>query len=351
MKSAFASCFAVLFALAAGAAAQVPQDLASPKDFRAFRISSADPTGGNADARHIDPGATLMLGDIKGSGRLTHLWFTIAAEDPDHLRQLVLRMTWDDAKRPAVETPIGDFFAQGPGQYVEFSSAPVAVGGQMALNAYWPMPFRHRAVITVTNEGSKPVGALYYNIDYRLDDHPQRNLEYFHTQYRNDFPAQVGKPVTICETTGRGHFVGTVVTVLANSDGWWGEGDDNWYIDGAKTPAISGTGTEDYFCGAWDFGHAFQRPFFGVTWYDNAKFGGEKRGIQNTVYRWHIQDPVPFTKSLLFTLEQGSQGFNEDRKPFTNNYTTLGLYYSDNPSGDGPELRPYADRVPRLLGG
>jgi hypothetical protein len=332
------------------ASSQVPSDLADKKDFDAHRSSSTDPNLHNADYRPMQPGQTLTVADIKGSGRFTHIWFTIAADDPDHLRAMVLRMYWDDAKLPAVECPIGDFFVQGPGHYVEFASAPIAVGGSMALNSYWPMPFNRHAVVTVTNESSKRVGALYYNLDYRLEKHPQRNIRYFHTQYRNYFPAPVGKPLTICETKGAGHFVGTVVTVMANSDGWWGEGNDNWYVDGVTKPTISGTGSEDYFCGAWDFGHTFQLPYNGVTYYDNEKFGGEKRGIQNTVYRWHIQDPVPFTKSLLFTLEHGSQGWDEDRKPYTNNYTTLGLYYLDNPEGDGPPLGPYSERVPKLQG-
>ncbi|AIE87855.1 glycoside hydrolase family 172 protein [Fimbriimonas ginsengisoli] len=341
---------ALLATVCAAGLAQVPQDLASPQHYRAFRSSSADPTGKNGDARGIAPGATLTIADVKGNGRITHFWCTIAAPDPDHLRQLVLRMTWDDAKTPAVECPIGDFFAQGPGKYVEFSSAPVSVGGQMALNCYWPMPFRKHAVITVTNESPKQVDAFYYNIDYRLDDRAQRDLAYFHTQYRNYFPAPAGIPLTICESKGRGHFVGTIVTVMANSNGWWGEGDDNFYVDGSKTPAISGTGSEDYFCGAWDFGHTFQTPFFGVTYYDNAAFGGEKRGIQNTVYRWHIQDPVPFTKSLLFTLEHGRGGWDEQRTPYRNHYTTVGLYYVDHAEGDGPAIRPYAERVPKLIG-
>ncbi len=328
---------------------QVPEDLADRKDFKALRASSADPTGKNGDARPIGPGDTLTLADIKGTGRFTHLWMTIAAQSPDHLRELVLRMTWDDAATPAVECPIGDFFAQGPGKYVEFQSGPVSVGGQMALNCYWPMPFKSHAVVSVTNEGAKPVDSFYYNFDYRLDNAPSPSARYFHTQYRNYFPAPKGVPLTICEVKGAGHFVGTVITVLTNSDGWWGEGDDNFFVDGGKTPAISGTGSEDYFCGAWDFGHAFQTPSFGVTWYDNAGKGGEKRDIQNTVYRWHIQDPVPFTTSLLFSMEHGRGGWDEDRAPLRNHYTTLGFYYVDHPEGDGPRVPPCAARIPQLL--
>lgn len=329
--------------------AQVPEDLPNKKDFRTMKVSSADPTGKNADARHIDSGQTLVLADIQGAGRFTHLWITIAAQSEDHLRELVLRMTWDDAASPAVECPVGDFFAQGPAKYVEFHSAPVSVGGQMALNCYWPMPFRKHAVITVTNEGPKAVNAFYYNFDYRLDKRVPKDVGYFHSQYRNYFPAPKGTPLSICDVKGNGSYVGTVVTVLANSDRWWGEGDDNFTIDGAATPQISGTGTEDYFNGAWDFGHTFQTPYFGVTYYDNAAFGGEKRGIQNTVYRWHLLDPVAFNKSLLFTLEHGRGGWDEDREPLRNSYTTLALYYVDHPEGDIAPIKKYKDRVPQLL--
>jgi len=204
-------------------------------------------------------------------------------------------------------------------------------------------------VLTVANEGAQRVNNCYFNIDYRLDPAPQPDARFFHTQYRTDFPAPVGKPLTICQTTGAGHFVGTFISVMANSDGWWGEGNDYWRADGAEKPAISGTGSEDYFCGAWDFGRPFCYPYFGVPYYDNATKGGEKRGILNTCYRWHIQDPVPFKQSLLFTLEHGRSGWDEDRKPFPNHYTTVAFYYLDNPEGDGPPLPALKDRIPALI--
>ena len=211
------------------------------------------------------------------------------------------------------------------------------------------MPFKSHAQITVTNEGSKQVDALYYNLDYRLDKKAPRDIRYFHTQYRTYFPAPVGSNLTICETKGAGHFVGTFVALMANSDGWWGEGNDSFFVDGEAKAGITGTGTEDYFCGGWDFGHAFWTPYFGVPYYDNAEKGGEKRGILNTAYRWHIQDPVPFKKSLLFTLEHGRAGWDKDRKPFTNHYTTVGFYYVDHPEHDGLAIPAYKDRVPVLI--
>ena len=329
--------------------AQVPGDLAQPKTFRAYRLSSTDPKFKNADYRPIAPGATLELGQIEGQGRITHIWFTIGAKSQNHLRELVLRMYWDGAEKPAVECPLGDFFAQGFGRYVEFHSAPIAVGGIKALNCYWPMPFGKSARFTMTNEGTEPVGSCYFNIDYRLDNRPASQLRYFHTQYRQAFPVPKGEDYVILDTTGSGHHVGTFLSVMANSDGWWGEGNDKFYVDGAAKPTIEGTGSEDYFCGAYDFQHASSNPYNGVPLYTNAEKGGEKRGILNTCYRWHIADPVPFTKSLRMTIEHGRNGPEDDRKPLRNHYASVAYYYLDAAAGDGPALPPYKDRVPELL--
>jgi hypothetical protein len=244
-----------LFALLAAAGtlcAQVPpEDLAQKKDFWALRLSSTDPQFKNADYRRIAPGATLELGKVEGAGRLTHLWFTINSPSPDHLRELVLRCYWDGAARPAVECPLGDFFGLGFGQYVEYHSAPVAVGGVKALNCYWPMPFAKGARLTLTNEGRQEVRSCYFNIDYRLGGRPAPGVCYFHTQYRQAFPAPKGRDYVVLDTQGGGHYVGCFLSVMANSDGWWREGNDKFYLDGAARPTIEGTGSEDYFGGAW----------------------------------------------------------------------------------------------------
>jgi hypothetical protein len=151
------------------------------------------------------------------------------------------------------------------------------------------------------------------------------------------------------DTTGSGHFVGCFVSVMANSDGWWGEGNDKFYVDGATKPTIEGTGTEDYFCGAWDFRHAFWNLYNGVPLYDNPQKGGEKRGILNTCYRWHVLDPVPFKKSLRMTLEHGNKGPNNDRTPLRNHYSSVAYYYGSNREADAPPLSIYKDRIPQLL--
>ncbi|HLN26240.1 MAG TPA: glycoside hydrolase family 172 protein [Gemmataceae bacterium] len=338
-----------LLGLTSALCAQIPEDLAGKKDFRAFRLASTDPKFKNGDYRRIEPNSTLELGKIEGHGRITHMWFTIAAKSPDHLRELVLRIYWDGAEKPAVECPLGDFYGLGFGQYLEFKSAPIAIGAIKALNCYWPMPFTRGARLTLTNEGKERVDSCYFNIDYRLDDNPARDLRYFHTQYRQAFPAPKGKDYLILATKGAGHYVGCFLSVMANSDGWWGEGNDKFYVDGATKPTIEGTGSEDYFCGAWDFQHAFSNPFNGVPLYDNPKKGGEKRGILNTCYRWHILDPVPFKNSLRFTIEHGRHGPDDDRTPLRNHYSTIAYYYLDNPEGDGPALPAYKERVPHLL--
>jgi hypothetical protein len=329
--------------------AQVPLDLAEKKDFRALRIASTDPNFKNADYRRIPPGETLELGRIEGAGRITHIWFTIAAKSDDHLRELVLRTYWDGSERPAIECPLGDFYGLGFGRYVEYKSAPISIGGIKALNCYWPMPFARGARLTLTNEGAQEVRSCYFNIDYRLDEKPAADLRYFHAQYRQAFPVSKGKDYVILDTKGSGHHVGTFLSVMANSDGWWGEGNDKFYIDGADKPTIEGTGSEDYFCGAWDFQHAFWNPFNGVPLYDNAQKGGEKRGILNTCYRWHIMDPVPFTKSLTLTIEHGRHGPDDDRQPLRNHYSSIAYYYLDSPEGDGPAVPSYKERVPQLL--
>jgi hypothetical protein len=351
----------LFFALSHPISAQVPEDLAERKDFRALRIASTDPKFKNADFRRIEPGATLELGRIEGRGRITHMWFTINSKSADHLRELVLRICWDGAEKPAVECPLGDFYGLGFGKYVEYKSAPIAIGGIKALNCYWPMPFANSARLTMTNEGTQRVDSCYFNIDYQLENVPlpggrrrlrgpmDEAISYFHTQYRHAFPVPKGQDYLILETQGRGHHVGTFLSVLANSDGWWGEGNDKFYVDGAQKPTIEGTGSEDYFCGAWDFQHAFWNPYNGVPYYDNKDKGGEKRGILNTCYRWHLLDPVPFQKSLRFTIEHGRHGPEDDREPLRNHYSSVAFYYLDRPEGDGAPLPPYKERVPQLM--
>src|SRR5437660_9268996 len=295
-----------LFAQSCSGTAKSFFSLARPHDYIQRRVSSYDRTGGNADARSIAPGATLDLLDVSGPGVLTHIWITIASPEQFHLKKLVLRMYWDGEATPSVETPIGDFFGLGLGDYFLYQSVPLAVSPDKALNSFFPMPFQKHAHISVTNEGRERVDAFYFNIDYRACAKPfAAETLYFHAQYRQQSPAKGwtsdwtfngdakvndrknldGKDnYTWLEATGRGHFVGVTMSVLQNQDGWWGEGDDMFFVDGEAAPSINGTGSEDYFLGAWGFGnHSFAYALSGAP----VK-GSEKAGSRTSVYRFHL---------------------------------------------------------------
>jgi hypothetical protein len=325
-------------------------NLAQAKDYVQRRASSYDRTGGNADYRGLDPGASYTLLDAAGPGLITHLWITIASGELYHLKKLVLRMYWDDEPAPSVETPLGDFFGLGLGDYFTYQSLPLAVAPDKALNCFFPMPFAKRARITLTNEGKEKVDALYFNIDYRALARPlPADTLYFHAQYRQAAPNQAlslpgGKNLegqgnyVWMEAQGRGHFVGVTMSVLQNADGWWGEGDDMFFIDGETTPSINGTGSEDYFLGAWDFdGKSFAYPLFGAP----VK-GDERAGARWSVYRFHLDSPIPFTKSLRATIEHGHANDRAD------NFYSVAYWYQTEPHAPFPRLPTVDDRLPQL---
>lgn len=339
-----------------GLLATLPQ----PKDYVLKRVSSYDRTGANADRRQVAPGETLIVLDEAGPGVITHIWITIASPEQYHLKKLVLRMFWDDEPTPSVEAPIGDFFGLGLGDYFLYQSIPLAVGSIKALNSFFPMPFRKKAKITVTNEGERRADAFYFNIDYRAPLHPlPSEVLYFHAQYRQATPAKGwtnewrsnGDPVVNnkpnltgednyvwMEATGRGHYVGVTMSVLQNQDGWWGEGDDMFFIDGEARPSINGTGSEDYFLGAWDFG---DKPFsYGMF---GAPVKGEERaGSRSSVYRFHLDSPITFAKSLRATIEHGHANHRSD------NFFSVAYWYQTEPHAAFPPLPPVNQRLPRV---
>ena len=324
------------------------------------RVSSTDPLGANADSRKVAPGATFTVMDADGPGAISHIWFTIADNEPYHLKKIVLRIYWDGEATPSVEAPIGDFFGLGLGAYHSWQSQPLSVGSIKALNSYFPMPFAKHARITVTNEGSQPIGDLYYNIDYRSFAKPlPAGTLYFHAQYRqsqpnhgwtnnwvrNNDPQVENKPnltgddnYVWMEAQGHGQFVGVTMSVLQNQDNWWGEGDDMFFIDGEKTPSIVGTGTEDYFQGAWDFGG---EPF-SYQLYGAPVVGEEVAGSRSSVYRFHLDQPIPFSKSFKATIEHGSANHRSD------NFSSVAYWYQAEPHAPFPALPKVADRLPAL---
>ena len=360
--------FAAIFAfLPVGAVAQSCSggaesllSLTLPHDYVQKRVSSYDRSGGNADFRPIAPGATLDLLDVSGPGVITHIWITIASPEEFHLKKLVLRMSWDGEVTPSVEAPIGDFFGLGLGQYFLYQSVPLMVSPDKALNSFFPMPFQKRAHITVTNEGKQKVDAFYFNIDYRACAKPlAADTLYFHAQYRQQSPnkgwtsdwssngdEKVDGKKNVdgqgnylwLDATGRGHFAGVTMSILQNQDGWWGEGDDMFFVDGETLPSINGTGSEDYFLGAWDFGsHPFAYSLMGAP----VK-GEEHAGSRSSVYRFHLDSPIPFTKSLRATIEHGHANARSD------NFFSVAYWYQSEPHAAPPALPPVEARIPRL---
>jgi len=277
------------------------------KDFEAMRDSSCaeDWRNGNADARPIEPGATLVLADMKGPGMIMHFWNTIAHSAPFYSRLLTLRMYWDGEQHPSVECPIGDFFGIGHGLDKSFVSLPIKVSSDgRGRNCYWPMPFRKSARITVTNESDRRCDAFYYYLDWQKHESLPADTAYFHAMYRQEYPCVMGRNYLLADLEGRGHYVGTVQSVQNMSSGWYGEGDDFFFIDGEKEPRLRGTGTEDYFCDGWGF-RQHDGPFYGVPLWE-----GYAPGNRGSVYRFHLTDPVPFRKSLRVEIEhKGSQEF------------------------------------------
>jgi hypothetical protein len=325
-------------------------ELTKPHDYTLKRISSYDRTGGNDDYRPLGAGETLTLLDEAGPGEISHVWITIASDEKFHLKKMVLRMYWDGESSPSVETPVGDFFGLGLGDYHLYQSAPLSVGGDKALNCFFPMPFQKHARITLTNEGRERAGAIYWNIDLRAfkSSLPGDTL-YFHAQYRQAAPNKAfpenkinleGKENYVwMEATGRGHFAGVTMSVVENQDGWWGEGDDMFFVDGEKLPSINGTGSEDYFLGAWDFGgKPFAYALFGAP-----MVGAELQGGRWSVYRFHLDSPIPFTKSLRATIEHGHANDRGD------NYYSVAYWYQTEPHSEFPGLPTVESRLPRVF--
>ncbi|HEX4488155.1 MAG TPA: glycoside hydrolase family 172 protein [Terriglobales bacterium] len=330
-------------------------EYACSQDYRSLKQSSYDRSGGNSDAWPIAPGGMKEVFNSEGPGVITHIWFTIAAESSFHLKEIVLRIFWDGESKPSVEVPVGDFFGLNLGEYILYQSAFLNCSSVKALNSYFAMPFRKSARITVTNESKEKVGAFYSNIDYQLvPSLPERSL-YFHAQYRQATPNKAEKysdedkelnpdgkmNYLLAETKGRGHLMGVTLGVLQNRDRWMGEGDEMIFIDGEDKPSINGTGSEDYFCGAWDFGgRGAAVPFANLYNGAQAISSAELAGGRYCLYRWHADNPVTFRKSLRYTIEHGHANDRADC------FYSVAYWYQTEPFTDFPQLPSAAERVP-----
>jgi hypothetical protein len=356
---------ALLFLLGAGAAAaQFAVDgLPRLGDYESRRSSSYDRSGANGDYRSLAPGETLAVLEAAGPGEVRHIWITMDAPEAYHLKKVVLRMYWDGESNPSVEAPIGDFFGLGLGTYTVFHSALVAVAPDKALNAWFPMPFSRRARITVTNEGSRNISDFYWNIDWVSLPALPPGTAFFHAQYRqctpcsgwfkgnfygNDFREARKDPrwfnksgegnYVMLQARGDGQFVGVTFSVFQNQWGGWNEGDEMMWIDGENEPRIHGTGGEDYFNGAWGFSNLYSFPLAGLT-----EFHQWEPGSRFSHYRWHLEAPVRFRKSIKVTIEDGHANLRSD------NLFSVAYWYQTEPHQPLPPLPPVESRIPKFI--
>lgn len=288
----------------------------------------------------IEAHKTATLAEINGQGAIQHIWMTPTG----NWRYSILRMYWDDEPQPSVEAPVGDFFAMGWGKYAPVSSLAVCVNPGSAFNSYWPMPFRKKAKITMENIADEPM-RLYFQIDYTQTRVPS-DAAYFHAQFRRVNPLPYKQVYTILDgVKGKGHFVGTYLAWGVKSNGWWGEGEVKFYIDGDKEfPTINGTGTEDYFCGSYDFVNQekhqyepFTSPYSGLI--QVIKPDGLYQSQQRFgLYRWHIADPVRFESDLRFTIQ--ALGWRDGRPylPLMDDIASVAYWYQTEPHAAFPKL-------------
>ena len=253
---------------------------------------------------HIEPGKTYTLAEIDGSGAIQHIWMTPTG----NWKYSILRFYWDDEKEPSVEVPVGNFFGMGWNEFAPLNSVAVTVNPGSAFNCYWPMPFRKKCRVTMENVGAERM-TLYYQIDYTLTQVPE-DAGYFHAQYRRSNPTEGAIHTLVDGIKGKGQYVGTYLAWGVNNNGWWGEGEIKFFMDGDdKFPTIIGTGTEDYFCGSYNFEnrktHQYQEF---STAYAGLHQVIRPDGVYNSqqrfgLYRWHIMDPVRFNKGLKITIQ------------------------------------------------
>jgi hypothetical protein len=297
--------------------------------------------------------STFTVADIEGPGAIQQIWMTPAPLDKT--RWFILRFYWDGETTPSIECPMADFFACGWGKYSQINSLAICVNPGSAFNCYWPMPFRKKARITMENLDDKDM-VLYYQVNYTLADVP-RDAGYFHAQFRREDPLRQKGLYTILEgVKGEGHYVGTYLAWEVHSPGWWGEGEIKFFLDGDKDfPTICGTGTEDYFCGSYDFDTTgpdgkrhytpFSTPYTGLVQVlppDKHEEVGQRFGL----YRWHIMDPIRFEKDLKVTIQalgwkEGGRYLQEE-----DDIASVAFWYQNEPHGPFPPLPPREKLVP-----
>jgi hypothetical protein len=294
----------------------------------------------------VKAGESFDFANIKGGGNITHIWLTTHKE---HWRTLLLRAYWDGADEPAIEVPLGDFFCNGWGEFAQVNSQPIASNPHGGFNSYWPMPFRDGARLAIENL-SRVDAEIYYQVTYEIGGDYSHD-GYFHAQWRRSNPLEYLTPHTILAgIEGHGQYVGTYLAWGVNSNGWWGEGELKFYLnDDGEYPTICGTGTEDYFGGAWNFevpdhGYTeFSTPYLGmpqVVRPDGLYSSQQRFGM----YRWHVLDPIHFSERLRVDIQALGWRSGLRYLPLRDDIASTALFYLDRPATNRPQA-PSADQL------
>ena len=288
----------------------------------------------------IPAGETFTVADITGPGAIQHIWMTPTGS----WRNTIIRFYWDDQEVPSVECPVGDFFCAGWQEYFQVATLAVCVNPGSAFNCYWTMPFRKRCRITLENRAEEEV-VYYYQVDYSLGEVPE-DAAYFHAQFRRVNPLPYKQVYTILDgVKGQGQYVGTYMAWGVNNNGWWGEGEIKFYLDGdSEYPTICGTGTEDYFCGSYNFEdpHTHQDYVNFTTPYGGIYTVGQDRLYKCQkrfgLYRFHIADPIRFNSDLRVTIQ--ALGWREGGRylPMQDDIASVAFWYQTLPTAPFPVL-------------
>ncbi|MCB9461037.1 MAG: DUF2961 domain-containing protein [Anaerolineaceae bacterium] len=293
---------------------------------------------------NIAPLATVTLANIDGPGAIQHIWLTC---HPSMWRKLIIRFYWDNEETPSIEVPLGDFFCNGWCERSSVASLPIAVNTAGGFNAYWQMPFRQHARITLENLIDEELRNFYYQITYTLTEVPD-DAAYLHAQWQRSNPLAYKTDHTLLEgVTGKGQYVGTYIAWGSNNNGWWGEGEMKFFMDGdTDYPTICGTGTEDYFGGAWGFEEpqgqygAYTTPYLGFHQVIRPE-GTFKSQLRFGMYRWHVMDPIRFEENLRVTIQALGWRHNGTYLPLQDDIASTAFWYQTEPHAPFPQLPDY----------
>lgn len=341
------------------------ENIFKKREFTRKRISTYDKTGANDDRIYIKPGTTQVVAEGEGPGVITHIWMTMQNEgfviEPNYLRKTVLKMYWDDCNHPSVVAPIGDFFGMGHAMCKNFVSAPLQMSPEdgKGFNSWWPMPFKKNFKIEIQNDCNTDL-ILYFYIDYEVHAEADPDAMYFHALWNRELTKgrtreEMGTPnewshggeniggkenYLVADIEGEGHFCGCNVNIVNLDDSalwsWPGEGDDMIFIDGEKwPPQLHGTGTEDYVNMAWCPTQEYSAPYHGLILGGDENWKGKI-----TYYRYHIQDPISFKKSIKVTIEHGHNNNRND------DWSTTAYWYQTTQHSAFAPIIPVEDRMP-----